>query len=72
MSLPTATDMATWKEVYDLRHRFPKAPAWGQASFEGEGIVRRSSRSYVYSLVGLVSVGSACSEIHSYIAAALA
>ena len=42
MSLPA--DMATWEEVYDLRRRFPKAPAWGQAGYEGEGIIRKRAR----------------------------
>jgi len=42
-SLPA--DMATWEEVFDLRRRYPEAPAWGQAGFQGEGIVRRRARS---------------------------
>lgn len=28
-------DLATWEDLYALRHRFPYAPAWGQAGFQG-------------------------------------
>lgn len=30
---------ATWENLEQLRQSFPHAPAWGQAGFEGEGIV---------------------------------
>jgi hypothetical protein len=43
--------MATWDDTESLKHRFPFAPAWGQAGTQGEGGVstsvtgpRRSSR----------------------------
>ncbi|WVZ58303.1 LOW QUALITY PROTEIN: hypothetical protein U9M48_008586, partial [Paspalum notatum var. saurae] len=35
-SLPDS--MATWEEEIDLRRRYPKAPAWGQAGIEGGGV----------------------------------
>jgi hypothetical protein len=31
--------MATWEDLEDLLRRFPKEPAWGQAVFQGGGIV---------------------------------
>jgi hypothetical protein len=53
-------EMATWENLEDIRRRFPAAPAWGQAGFqggetvttlskdhtpeEGNGPVRRSNR----------------------------
>jgi hypothetical protein len=44
-------EMATWDDTESLKHRFPFAPAWGQAGTQGEGGVstsvtgpRRSSR----------------------------
>lgn len=30
---------ATWEDMEDLQHRFPKALAWGQASFQYWGLV---------------------------------
>jgi hypothetical protein len=32
-------EQATWEDLEDLHRRFPQAPAWGQAGFQGEGIV---------------------------------
>lgn len=32
-------DQATWEDIDSLRQQFPTAPAWGQAGFQGEGIV---------------------------------
>ncbi|WVZ61926.1 hypothetical protein U9M48_011733 [Paspalum notatum var. saurae] len=40
-SLPDS--MATWDEEIDLRRRYPKAPAWGQAGIQGEGYVTKGS-----------------------------
>lgn len=31
--------LATWEDQDDLKRRFPRAPAWGQAGFQGEGNV---------------------------------
>lgn len=31
--------LATWKDLDDLRRRFPRAPAWGQAGSQGGGSV---------------------------------
>lgn len=42
MCLPE--EMATWEEVFDLRRRFADAPAWGQAGYQGEGIVMKKSK----------------------------
>jgi hypothetical protein len=30
---------STWEETHDIRRRYPDAPAWGQAGFEGGGNV---------------------------------
>jgi ribosomal protein L21E len=30
---------ATWEDLEALRQRFPLAPAWGQAGFQGQGVV---------------------------------
>jgi hypothetical protein len=38
----TAVEDATWEDLEDLRARFPEALAWGQATFQGEGIVKAS------------------------------
>lgn len=35
---------ATWEDEQELRDRFPEALAWGQANFQGEGIVRNSDQ----------------------------
>lgn len=35
----TAEADATWEDLEQLRQAFPRAPAWGQAGFEEEGIV---------------------------------
>lgn len=37
---------STWEEAFSLRRRYPDAPAWGQAGFEGVGVVmgRRQSK----------------------------
>jgi hypothetical protein len=32
-------EMATWEDLVSLRQRFPRASAWGQAEFQGEGNV---------------------------------
>jgi hypothetical protein len=32
-------ELATWEDYYVLRRRFPLAPAWGQAEFQGGGSV---------------------------------
>jgi hypothetical protein len=32
--------LTTWEEAEDLRRRFPRCPAWGQAGFRGGGNVR--------------------------------
>lgn len=32
--------MATWEDLEELQHRFPRAPAWGQAGRQGRGNVR--------------------------------
>jgi hypothetical protein len=29
----------TWEDLQDLRQRFPRSPAWGQAAFQEQGIV---------------------------------
>jgi hypothetical protein len=34
----------SWKKVFDLRRRYPDAPAWGQAGFQGVGIVRKQRK----------------------------
>ncbi|XP_040379158.1 uncharacterized protein LOC121054199 [Oryza brachyantha] len=34
---------ATWEDFHDLRTRFPRALAWGQAQFQGEAIVKASA-----------------------------
>jgi hypothetical protein len=31
--------LATWEDLVELRQRFPRAPAWGQAGFQGRGNV---------------------------------
>jgi hypothetical protein len=31
----------TWEEAFSLRRQYPDAPAWGQAGFQGVGIVRK-------------------------------
>lgn len=31
--------LATWEDLTELRQRFPRAPAWGQAGSEGRGSV---------------------------------
>jgi hypothetical protein len=31
--------LATWEDLAELQQRFPRAPAWGQAGFQGRGIV---------------------------------
>lgn len=36
----SAAEDATWENMEDLRTRFPTALAWGQAKFQGEGIVK--------------------------------
>ena len=38
-----AEDAATWEDMELLRLQFPRAPAWGQAGFQEEGIVSRQS-----------------------------
>ncbi|CAN6166876.1 unnamed protein product [Urochloa humidicola] len=32
-------EMSTWEALDDLKRRFPRAPAWGQAGFKGRGSV---------------------------------
>jgi hypothetical protein len=32
-------EMATWEDLDSLQERFPRAPAWGQASIQGVGVV---------------------------------
>jgi hypothetical protein len=32
-------EMATWEDQESLQQKFPRAPAWGQAGFQGKGIV---------------------------------
>jgi hypothetical protein len=34
-----AEELATWEDYYVVRERFPLAPAWGQAKFQGGGSV---------------------------------
>lgn len=34
--------LATWEDLEELRQRFPRAPAWGQAVFQGRGNVSTS------------------------------
>ena len=29
--------LATWEDLEELKQRFPHAPAWGQAGFQGAG-----------------------------------
>jgi hypothetical protein len=36
--------MATWEEAEDLKRRFPRCPAWGQAGFRGGGNVRSKGK----------------------------
>lgn len=36
----SAVEEATWEDLEDLRTRFPRALAWGQASFQGGGNVK--------------------------------
>lgn len=39
-----ATSLATWEDQAELLHRFPKAPAWGQAgSHPGESVTYRDT-----------------------------
>jgi hypothetical protein len=38
-------EQATWEDLAALRQQFPFAPAWGQAGFQGEGIVSEPARS---------------------------
>ena len=35
--------LATWEDLEELHQRFPRAPAWGQAGFQGRGSVSRPS-----------------------------
>lgn len=35
--------LATWEDLEELRQRFPRAPAWGQAVFQGRGNVNSST-----------------------------
>jgi hypothetical protein len=35
-----AIEDATWEDEEDLQTRFPRAPAWGRAGFQGREIVR--------------------------------
>jgi hypothetical protein len=35
-----ADTLATWENLQELRHRFPSAPAWGQAGSEERGMLR--------------------------------
>jgi hypothetical protein len=37
--------LATWEDVDDLKRRFPRAPAWGQAGSQGGGSVSNSTDS---------------------------
>jgi hypothetical protein len=37
--------LATWEDLEELRQRFPRAPAWGQAGFQGGGIVSDANAS---------------------------
>lgn len=32
-------DLATWEDLEELKQRFPRATAWGQAAFQGGGNV---------------------------------
>jgi hypothetical protein len=34
--------LATWEDLEELQQRFPRAPAWGQAAFQGRGDVSDS------------------------------
>lgn len=36
--------LATWEDHDDLKRRFPRAPAWGQAGIQGEGSVNNDTR----------------------------
>lgn len=38
----TLPEQATWEDLEDLKTRFPGLPAWGQAGFQGVGIVRNT------------------------------
>ncbi|XP_052157715.1 uncharacterized protein LOC127775508 [Oryza glaberrima] len=38
-----AAEDATWEDLEELRARFPTALAWGQAKFQGEGIVKEQA-----------------------------
>jgi hypothetical protein len=38
-------EQATWEDLEALRQQFPFALAWGQAGFQGEGIVSEPARS---------------------------
>jgi hypothetical protein len=46
------TELSSWEEAFDLRRRFPDAPAWGQAGFEGVGIVMCRKRNNKQKKVG--------------------
>lgn len=37
-------DQATWEDFDSLKQAFPFAPAWGQASFKGVGIVSNTNK----------------------------
>lgn len=39
----TAAEDATWEDLEELRARFPATLAWGQAKFQGEGIVKEQA-----------------------------
>ena len=36
--------MPTWEDEHLLRNEFPTAPAWGQAGFQGRGIVTDAAK----------------------------
>ena len=53
-----APGTATWEDLEPLRQAFLRAPAWGQAGFEDEGIVNSTNRQQA--IVG--KMGRATSE----------
>jgi hypothetical protein len=39
----TLAEQATWEDLEEMMTSFPAALAWGQANFQGEGILRSST-----------------------------
>jgi len=41
----SVSNLQTWEDELDIRHRYPQALAWGQAAFQGgESVMTRKER----------------------------